>query len=154
MKNYRLTPTWLLMSLFAALLLIVSACNKDKDEEPDNLVKFENIKATGAQETPPNNSTATATLNATYNKDTKILTYTIVYTGVNATNMHFHKAPIGTAGGIVVPIGSAPYASPINGTTPALTTEQETDLLAGLWYLNIHSAQFPAGEIRGQLVQQ
>jgi hypothetical protein len=34
-----------------------------------------------------------------------------------------------------------------------LTDAQAADLLAGRWYVNIHTAQFPNGEIRGQLMR-
>ncbi|MDB5871314.1 MAG: hypothetical protein JWQ07_756, partial [Ramlibacter sp.] len=39
---------------------------------------------------------------------------------------------------------------PIQGET-VVTPAQAADLMAGLWYVNIHSTQFPGGEIRGQL---
>jgi hypothetical protein len=65
--------------------------------------------------------------------------------------MHFHKGAPGVAGGVEIPI-PGPYTSPLNGTTSALTAEQETDLLAGNWYVNIHSDAYRAGEIRGQMV--
>ena len=32
--------------------------------------------------------------------------------------------------------------------------QQVGDLLAGLWYINIHTADFPGGEIRGQVVPE
>jgi hypothetical protein len=32
-----------------------------------------------------------------------------------------------------------------------LTAPQESDILAGLWYLNLHTTSFGAGEIRGQV---
>ena len=34
----------------------------------------------------------------------------------------------------------------------SLTQAQAADLMAGRWYLNIHTAANPGGEIRGQVV--
>ena len=44
-----------------------------------------------------------------------------------------------------------PLASPISGRR-ALTDAQIADLKEGRWYINIHTAQNPKGEIRGQVV--
>lgn len=35
-----------------------------------------------------------------------------------------------------------------------ISDTQEADLLAGLWYINIHTSMFPGGEIRGQVQAQ
>jgi len=156
MKNLlKLHAIWLL--LLMGLLLPLGSCD-DNDEEDDtdpvlNLVEFDNITITGDKEVPANVSEATGTFAGTYNKDTNILTYTITHQGITPTNMHFHKGEPGVSGGVEVPIGTAPFSSPIRGQTPVLDEAQEADLLAGRWYVNIHSADFPAGEIRGQVVQ-
>jgi hypothetical protein len=42
----------------------------------------------------------------------------------------------------------------ISYTSAALTPEQEADLMANLYYVNLHSSTFTAGEIRGQLVRE
>lgn len=143
------------LALLFGLLLSLSSCDDDDDDMDPvlNVVDFEDIAITGDQEVPANDSEAMGTFSGTYNKDTNILTYTITYEGITPTNMHFHKAEPGVSGGVEVPIGSAPYSSPIQGQTPALTEAQEVDLLAGLWYVNIHTAALPGGEIRGQVVQ-
>ncbi|WP_205502169.1 CHRD domain-containing protein [Rufibacter psychrotolerans] len=140
--------------LFVLPFALVSCGDDDEDTQPTNLVQFQNTTLTGAKEVPANNSTATGTFSGTYNQDTKILTYTITWTGLTATNMHFHKGEVGSPGPVVIPIGSAPYTSPINAQTPPLTQDQEADLLAGRWFVNIHSAAFQGGEIRGQVVRQ
>jgi hypothetical protein len=44
-----------------------------------------------------------------------------------------------------------PLGSP-SGLVAVLTQAQVNDLMAGLWYVNVHSTVFPAGEIRGQLL--
>ena len=37
--------------------------------------------------------------------------------------------------------------------TATLSDAQAADLLAGLWYINIHTVNFPGGEIRGQVAR-
>ena len=70
----------------------------------------------------------------------------------SATAMHFHgPATPGTNAGVEINIGTiSGLTSPsIGGTT--ISSSQANDLLAGLWYINIHTAAYPAGEIRGQV---
>ena len=44
-------------------------------------------------------------------------------------------------------------ASPIKGEA-TLTAEQAKQLADGIWYLNVHTAAHPPGEIRGQLMKK
>jgi hypothetical protein len=50
---------------------------------------------------------------------------------------------------VVVPL-TPPLASPIKGSA-TLTDGQIGNLKGGLWYINIHTAKIPDGEIRGQV---
>jgi hypothetical protein len=70
----------------------------------------------------------------------------------NATLAHFHGPGLpGVAAAIEVDIGAVSgLGSPMLGQA-VLTPQQMADLLAGRWYINIHTSSFPAGEIRGQL---
>ncbi|HZY26384.1 MAG TPA: CHRD domain-containing protein, partial [Bacteroidales bacterium] len=61
--------------------------------------------------------------------------------------------PVGVVGDVIFPFPS-PIKSPINYTSPVLTASQDSALNADLYYVNIHSATFPDGEIRGQLIKQ
>jgi hypothetical protein len=108
---------------------------------------------TGAKEIPPNDSTGKGVITATFDTVSKQLAWTITYsqpTGA-ATAAHFHgpATPKKTAPP-VVPI-SGDLKSPIKGSA-TLTEEQAKALLGRLWYVNIHTAKFPDGEIRTQLV--
>jgi hypothetical protein len=109
---------------------------------------------TAAEEVPPTDSTATGTVAATYDTETNVFTYTIEYSGLtaDATAAHFHgPAAPGENADPVVPVAD-PLASPISGTV-TLDDTQEADLLAGKWYFNVHTAQYPDGEIRGQVLE-
>ncbi|HEV7157105.1 MAG TPA: CHRD domain-containing protein [Caulobacteraceae bacterium] len=109
-------------------------------------------KLDGASETPPNDSKGTG--NAVVNLDTatKKITWKVTYSGLSgpATMAHFHgPAPVGKAAGVAVPIVPA-APSPVTGGA-LLTDTQIGDLRGGLWYVNVHTAAHPGGEIRGQL---
>ncbi len=114
----------------------------------------------GSQETPPNPSTATG--NATFSIDTvaNTLTFNITFRGLqgNFRDAHIHgPAGIGVPAGILFNL--TPFVDLPNGTingvwnyTDANKTN-ETRILSGLTYVNIHSLpNFGGGEIRGQIV--
>lgn len=106
---------------------------------------------TGAQEVPAVASAGTGTLDATFEKDTRRLAWTLTYSGLSgrATAAHFHgPAAAGQNAGVLVPFPNP--ASPISGET-TLTEAQASDLLAGRWYANVHTAAHPGGEIRAQV---
>jgi len=108
----------------------------------------------GASEVPANASTATGTVSGTFDKVTKQLLLTISFNGltVNASAAHIHKAAVGVNGGVVIGFSGVPAVTSGSFTySGTLTAGQETDLLAGLYYVNVHNASFPGGEIRGQL---
>jgi Cu/Zn superoxide dismutase len=103
-------------------------------------------------EVPPTDSKGTGKAKLAYNPTTMELKYTITYkklTG-DAVAAHFHgPADAGVSAGVEVPITVS--KSPIKGTA-TLTDAQASDLAAGKWYVNIHTAANPNGEIRGQVV--
>jgi hypothetical protein len=72
------------------------------------------------------------------------------------TAAHIHIAPVDVAGPVVRDLGSLhiPLSSRsgLFSGSLTLTEAEEAPLLAGELYVNIHSTEFPAGEIRGQLV--
>jgi hypothetical protein len=111
----------------------------------ENFAVISNVVATSKQEIPQNISTATATLNGLFDKTTKKLTYTLASNGLTPTVLHLHKGEVGVSGPVNVTLSAT------GGITDAFTAQQETDLFAGSLYLNIHSATYAGGEIRGQV---
>jgi hypothetical protein len=89
----------------------------------------------------------------TLDTDTNQLSWNIVFAGLlgDETGAHFHgPAPVGLNAGVQIPL---PLGSPKIGNA-ILSDLQEADVLAGLWYVNIHTVNFPGGEIRGQVVPE
>jgi hypothetical protein len=143
--------------MLALLLMMISySCKKDKEEPVSPEVKYKAVlNATNEVAAVPVVSSGTGEANAVFNKDTKILTVTITYSGLNAalTAWHIHKAVVGANGSVVFNFGT-PQPSGFVFTTAALTTDQENDLTNTLYYVNLHTSSYPAGEIRGQLIKQ
>jgi hypothetical protein len=114
------------------------------------------LKATldGKAEVPPNTSAGKGTADIDYDAATKKLSWKVTYSGLSgpATAAHFHgPAEAGKNGGVAVAIPNA-TASPAEGSA-TLTDAQAADLLAGKYYVNIHTAANPGGEIRGQVTK-
>jgi len=106
-----------------------------------------------ASEVPPNASKATGKATLQYDTASKQLKWNISYSGLSgpATAGHIHgPAAAGANAGVAIPFAKA--ASPIEGSA-TLTDAQAADLLAGKYYVNIHSAANPGGEIRGQIAK-
>jgi CHRD domain len=106
----------------------------------------------GASEVPPTTSTGKGTADIDYDAATKKLSWKVTYSGLTgpATAAHFHgPAEPGKNAGVAIPI-------PNIGTQPAegsatLTDAQAADFTAGKYYVNIHTAANPGGELRGQV---
>lgn len=112
-----------------------------------------NLKATlaAANSVPPTDSKGTGDAVLAYDAASKTLTYTVTFSGLSgdATAAHLHGPADATANaGVVVPFTVT--ASPIKGTA-TLTDAQAADMLAGKWYVNVHTAANKNGEIRGQV---
>lgn len=149
-----------IFTAIAVTLLFVSFSSCKKDKDPVDQKKTANVHLSGAQEVPPNNSTGTGMAQVTFDPETKMITYSMTWqlglSTATTTNMHFHGAEDGSdikSSGVVIGITGFTTASSgsISGVTRALTDAEVNQLLAGKWYLNVHSSTVPAGELRGNI---
>lgn len=133
-----------------ALLFALAGCSVLRPNA--HLAAF-STQMTGSNQVPRVATAATGRADAVLNKETGLLRWKLSFTGLSgpATAGHFHgPAAIGTTGNIALAFKGA-VKSPLEGRA-TLTAAQAADLLAGKWYVNIHTAAHPGGEIRGQLI--
>lgn len=112
--------------------------------KPNNIIS-------GSQVTGGLNTAAGGAARITYDPNGMELGWDIAFEGLvsGVTAMHFHgPAALGSDAGVEVGINDLTSESSGFAT---LTSAQENDLLNGLWYLNIHTNDNGAGEIRGQI---
>jgi hypothetical protein len=145
-----------LSAVIIATTLLVTSCYKNKDYTNNNSSTYAlSGNASGAQEVPSNTTMGTATLTGSYNASTNSLQYNISWSGLTgaATAMHFHgPAAIGVSANVLVGLDITTNGISGNGMgTITVSDDFEKALLAGQVYYNIHTALYPAGEIRGQV---
>ena len=114
------------------------------------------MKATldGKSEVPPTTTAGKGTADIDYDPATKKLSWKVTHSGLSgpATAAHFHgPAETGKNAGVAVAIPNA-ASSPAEGSA-TLTDAQAADLMAGKYYINVHTAANPGGEIRGQVTK-
>ena len=167
----------ILQTAIAGFLVIVVACNSAGNNtnastktDTTAVANDNSAAATGDviikttfpmksdQEVPANNSSATGTADVTYNKDTKMLTYTLNWSGLTgkATMAHIHgTAPKGTNAGVKHDLSDVLKKETSGSFTDSVKIDasdiKEDSLLAGFYYFNIHTPANAGGEIRGQI---
>jgi uncharacterized repeat protein (TIGR01451 family) len=104
---------------------------------------------TGAQETPPNNSAGTGTATLLLSPDETSARISLNFSGLGSaqTDAHIH-GPGGP--GVIAPILFPLPPGNVSDFLISLTPTDVSNLKSGLLYVNVHTTNFPNGEIRGQ----
>lgn len=135
--------------------LIALACGVSLACAAPSLAAMVDLKADlkASDEVPPNESKGTGSVTATFDTDSNKLSWKGTISGLigTVTAAHFHAAEVGRNGAVAVPIMGADKGSFEGSAT--LTDTQAEDLIAGRWYVNIHTTTYKAGEIRGQVTK-
>ena len=124
---------------------------------PSSAPMMKTLQLTSSQEVPANDSKGTGTADVTYNKETKMLSYKIDYTGLtgDATMAHIHgTAPKGTNAGVahdLTPVLKKSASGSFVDSVKVGDKIKEDSLLSGFYYFNIHTKKNPGGEIRAQI---
>jgi hypothetical protein len=144
--NFRLLPT---LHTFAVAAFVAAGMPASAD------VIALNANLKGTSEVPPNQSKGAGSVAVTYDTADKTLSWKGSYSGLSGavTAAHFHgPAAVGRNAGIMVSIAISGTSGTFEGSA-TISDAQAADLLAGRWYVNLHTAANPAGEIRGQVLK-
>lgn len=149
------TFTNLLLTVVASSF-ILTACHKDCDLKHE--ITSKNLPVTGRQEVPQRETKAHGKMDVSYNKKTKVLSFRVRWNDLTGIPIgsHIHgEAPRGVNAGIVYGFTDALPKTTSGTFSDSVVVDEiaikEAGLLAGLYYLNIHTPMFPGGEIRGQI---
>ena len=122
----------------------------------DTMLTIFPVVLTGDQEVPPVTTAASGlsfVILHLHDPGNYLVDADVFVSDMIPTAAHLHEAPIGQNGDVVLPLSVAPEDSNRYLLSAAAITEQQLDtILAGGWYLNVHSDAQPGGEIRGQLL--
>ena len=109
-------------------------------------------RLSGASLVPPTDSNAKGNMQATLDKRTRVLRWTLTTQGLSGApvgaSLHGPAMP-GENAAVAVPLAVAPGQESGSVT---LTPAQVDELLAERWYVNVATAASPQGEIRGQVM--
>jgi hypothetical protein len=108
-------------------------------------------KLLGKREVPKGSPTGHGIVNLDLKAAAGKICWTFQLVGLGKpTAAHIHKAPVGKAGPVVVPLGGAfktkACAKASRKTLEAIETHPNA------YYANVHTSRYPAGAVRGQLV--
>ena len=108
----------------------------------------------------PITTAATGLFTAKLDLTTKVLDYSLSYSALSTPVVvaHLHKATGVNGTGLVdisIPMVSSTSGS-VSGTTllNPLSQNQVDSLVAGFYYVDLHTQSYPAGEIRGEVIKQ
>jgi hypothetical protein len=101
---------------------------------------------------PSTPSSATAQIDLVYDTGTRLLRWKVQWTGFSGpiTGVSFYGPAAPGQQGPPTLIWPEPFGARYEGRA-TLTPQQATDLMDGLWYVNISTVNYPSGEIRGQV---
>ena len=143
--NFRIPQRSLLVSVVLVGGML-AGCSQMETKVPGP----SHLTLSGSHEVPAVKTLASATGNFKVSDD-KSVSGSITTTGIVATAAHIHMAAAGFNGPVIIPLTK--YENTFSVPAGAkLNDEQYAAYKAGNLYVNVHSADNKAGEIRAQLV--
>jgi hypothetical protein len=113
------------------------------------------VKMAGGQEVPKGSPTGSGLFKYQLKPGKKgkgLFCYSVSWSKIDTPNAsHIHKGPKGKAGNVVIPLFTAApgkHSGCVTTTNSLLAAIKKTP---SAYYVNVHTAKYPGGAIRGQL---
>ena len=106
----------------------------------------------GAQSVPAVTTNAVGVTTIMLNETMDSICVSVSVNGLSGaiTGIHIHEAAMGANGGVVTDLGSGINGNLVTLKLP-LTSAMLDKMMMGMYYVNVHTAANPGGEIRGQI---
>lgn len=111
----------------------------------------------GSAEVPPGDPDGSGSASVTLNPDQGQVCFDLSWMNITlpAQAAHIHQGAAGVAGPVVVPF----FTAPVQGNSASACVSADQAVIQAImtnpanYYVNVHTTDFPAGAIRGQLSQ-
>ncbi|HEV8078698.1 MAG TPA: CHRD domain-containing protein, partial [Marinobacter sp.] len=145
--------------LLLATVFGLSACGSDNDNdpipepEPEPELQSYDVTLSGDQEVPMVDTDQSAMATVTINETDMMLMAEMDLNGVTGVAAaHIHAGEVGTNGPVAFGFSDEDENGVWEIEAEAVTQAQHDALLAGNWYVNVHTDSFAGGELRGQIL--
>ncbi len=144
MIKQSISPLRLLTRAAPLALLLLASANLYAEQPIE-------VTLTGSTVVPPVTTVGTGTGQFTITPDHKIIGSVRVFE-MKPAMAHIHEAAPGKNGPPIITLGKTAEDSYAVPPDAVLSNEQYASYLAGNLYVQVHSAKYPNGELRGQLL--
>jgi hypothetical protein len=139
-----------LAALVTTAAFVATGCSPMEKKKASTEMGASSLALSGAQEVPPVSSGASGKSTIKVGADRSV-NGSVMVSGMAPTAAHIHSGARGTNGPVIIPLTKTADNTFVAPPNTKLTDDQYASYKAGNLYVNVHSAAYPAGEVRGQL---
>jgi hypothetical protein len=142
-----------ILAMIASTALVLAGCETMNSAWDSTKTFFSgsNVTLSGDEEVPPVTTPGSGSGTITVKED-KSVSGSVTIKGFTATAAHIHTGAAGRNGPVIIPLTKSSDGNTWSVPEGKKLTDAQYDAYkAGNLYVNVHSAKYKGGEVRGQL---